>query len=25
VVEELTVEAPGDFKFSSAAHMLGQL
>ena len=25
VVEELNVEAPGDFKVSSAEHMLGQL
>ena len=25
VVEELNVEAPGDFKLSSAEHMLGQL
>jgi len=25
VVEELNVEAPGEFKISSAEHMLGQL
>jgi peroxiredoxin len=25
VVEQLNVEAPGDFKVSSAEHMLGQL
>jgi glutaredoxin/glutathione-dependent peroxiredoxin len=25
IVEQLNVEAPGDFKVSSAEHMLGQL
>jgi peroxiredoxin len=25
VVEQLNIEAPGDFKVSSAEHMLGQL